>query len=86
VDRPVTGLMMGVPGIVFIVLGVLIALWPPLLPSLVATASILAGSAILQEDGITAGSLDHGQLNQQNLPKRSKPQAVPRDCRNMQSG
>jgi uncharacterized membrane protein HdeD (DUF308 family) len=46
-DRPVAGLMMGVLGIVFIVLGVLIALWPPLLSWLVATASILAGSAML---------------------------------------
>ena len=46
-DRPVAGLMMLVPGIVFIALGVLIALWPQVLPWLVATASVLAGSAML---------------------------------------
>jgi hypothetical protein len=47
VDRPVAGLMMAIPGIVFIVLSVPIALRPPLLPWRMATASILAGSAML---------------------------------------
>lgn len=46
-ERPVTGLMMVVPGIVFLAVGVLIALWPSVLPWLVAAASILAGSAML---------------------------------------
>jgi hypothetical protein len=55
-DRPVAGLMMGVLGIVFFVLGVLIALWPPLLPWLVATASILAGSAMLMMAFVMRGS------------------------------
>jgi hypothetical protein len=51
-DRPVAGLMMGVPG----GLGVLIALSPPLLPWLVATASILAGSAMLMMAFVMRGS------------------------------
>jgi hypothetical protein len=42
-DQPVADADDGGPGIVF--LGVL--MWPPLLPSLVATASIPAGSAML---------------------------------------
>jgi hypothetical protein len=46
-ERPVAGLMMVVPGIIFLALGVLILLWPSVLPWLVATASILAGGAML---------------------------------------
>ena len=46
-ERPVAGLMIVVPGIVFLALGVLILLWPSVLPWLVATASILAGGAML---------------------------------------
>jgi uncharacterized membrane protein HdeD (DUF308 family) len=46
-EKPLSGLMMVVPGTVFIVLGVLIAVWPPVLPWLVAIAFILAGGAML---------------------------------------
>jgi uncharacterized membrane protein len=46
-ERAITRLMMVVPGIVFLAVGILIVLWPAVLPWLVATASILAGSAML---------------------------------------
>jgi uncharacterized membrane protein HdeD (DUF308 family) len=45
--RPHSGLMMMTPGIVFIALGVLIVVWPSILPWLVAAAFILAGGAML---------------------------------------
>jgi len=45
--KPLSGLVMMIPGIVFIALGVLIIVWPSVLPWLVATASILAGGAML---------------------------------------
>jgi hypothetical protein len=46
-ERPVFGLVMVIPGVAFIALGVLIAIWPSVLPWLVATACILAGGAML---------------------------------------
>jgi len=46
-EKPLSGLVMMIPGIVFIALGVLIIVWPSVLPWLVATASILAGGAML---------------------------------------
>lgn len=46
-ERPVSGLVMIIPGIAFVVLGVLIAIWPSVLPWLVAAACILAGGAML---------------------------------------
>ena len=46
-ERPFSGVVMMIPGIVFIVLGVLIVVWPPVLPWLVAVACILAGAAML---------------------------------------
>jgi uncharacterized membrane protein HdeD (DUF308 family) len=45
--KPLSGLVMMIPGIVFIALGVLIIVWPPVLPWLVAAACILAGGAML---------------------------------------
>lgn len=45
-DRPFSGLMMMLPGLVFIVLGALIIVWPFLLPWLVAAACILMGAAM----------------------------------------
>jgi uncharacterized membrane protein HdeD (DUF308 family) len=45
-EKPLSGLVM-IPGIVFIALGVLIVVWPAVLPWLVAAAFILAGSAML---------------------------------------
>ena len=42
-ERPLSGLIMPVPGITFIALGVLIIVWPSILPWLVAAACILAG-------------------------------------------
>jgi hypothetical protein len=46
-ERPLSGLIMLVPGITFITLGVLIIVWPSILPWLVATACILAGGGML---------------------------------------
>ena len=47
VERPLSGLIMLVPGITFIALGVLIIVWPSILPWLVAAARILAGGGML---------------------------------------
>jgi len=46
-ERPMSGLVMMIPGIAFVVLGVSIAIWPSVLPWLVAAACILAGGAML---------------------------------------
>ena len=46
-ERPLSGLIMLVPGITFIALGVLIIFWPSILPWLVAAACILAGGGML---------------------------------------
>ena len=46
-ERPLSGLIMLVPGITFIALGVLIIVWPSILPWLVAAACILAGGGML---------------------------------------
>jgi uncharacterized membrane protein HdeD (DUF308 family) len=45
-EKRLSGLVM-IPGIMFIALGVLIVVWPAVLPWLVAAAFILAGSAML---------------------------------------
>ena len=47
IEKPLSGLAMVLPGIVFIALGVLIGIWPSILPWLVAAACILAGGAML---------------------------------------
>jgi hypothetical protein len=46
-ERPLSGLIMVAPGITFIALGVLIIVWPSILPWLVAAACILAGGGML---------------------------------------
>ena len=46
-ERPVFGLVMVIPGVTFIAVGVLIAVWPSVLPWLVAAACIVAGGAML---------------------------------------
>jgi hypothetical protein len=46
-EKPLSGIVMVIPGIAFISVGLLIVLWPSLLPWLVAGASILAGTAML---------------------------------------
>lgn len=46
-ERPLSGLLMLVPGITFIALGILVIIWPSVLPWLVAAAFIVAGSAML---------------------------------------
>ena len=46
-EKPLSGLVMVIPGIAFIALGVLIIVWPSVLPGLVAAACILAGGAML---------------------------------------
>ncbi len=46
-ERPLSGLMMVIPGIAFIALGVSIIIWPFVLPWLVAAACIVAGGAML---------------------------------------
>lgn len=47
--------MMVVPGIAFIALGLLIIVWPSVLPWLVATACILSGGAMLLMDSFMCG-------------------------------
>lgn len=42
-ERPLSGLVMMIPGIVLMCLGVLIVAWPSVLPWLVAAACIVAG-------------------------------------------
>ena len=46
-EKPLSGLVMIIPGIVFIALGVAIFIWPFVFPWLVAIACILAGGAML---------------------------------------
>ena len=46
-EKSHSGLMMMTPGITFIALGVLIVVWPSILPWLVTAAFILAGGAML---------------------------------------
>ncbi len=46
-EKPLPGLVVVIPGIAFIALGVLIVVWPSVLPWLVAAACILAGGAML---------------------------------------
>ncbi len=46
-EKPLPGLVVAIPGIAFIALGVLIVVWPSVLPWLVAAACILAGGAML---------------------------------------
>ena len=48
-QRPLSGSVMVVPGIAFIALGLLIIVWPSVLPWLVATACILSGGAMLMD-------------------------------------
>lgn len=46
-ERPFSGLVMAIPGFAFMALGVLIVVWPTILPWLVAAACIFAGGAML---------------------------------------
>ncbi len=46
-EKPLSSLVMVIPGIAFIALGVLIVVWPSVLLWLVAAACILAGGAML---------------------------------------
>jgi hypothetical protein len=46
-ERPLSGLVTVIPGVVFIAMGVSIFIWPSVLPWLVAIACILAGGAML---------------------------------------
>jgi len=46
-EKPLSGLVMVIPGVAFIALGVLIIIWPSVLPWLVAAACILAGGTML---------------------------------------
>ncbi len=46
-EKPISGLTMLIPGLAFIVLGVLIVIWPSILSWLVAIAFVLAGIAML---------------------------------------
>jgi len=54
-QRPFSGSVMVVPGIAFIALGLLIIVWPSVLPWLVATACILSGGAMLLMDSFMCG-------------------------------
>ena len=46
-EKPLSGLVMLVPGIAFIALGILIIVWPSVLTWLVAAACFLVGGAML---------------------------------------
>ena len=46
-ERPFSGVVIVIPGIAFITLGILIIVWPSILPWLVAAACILAGGGML---------------------------------------
>ena len=46
IEKPLSGPVMLLPGVVFIALGILIAVWPSVLPRLLAAAFILAGGAM----------------------------------------
>ncbi len=46
-EKPLSGVMMMTPGIGFIALGLLVLVWPAIVPWLAATAFILAGLAML---------------------------------------
>jgi uncharacterized membrane protein len=46
-EKPRSGLVMFVPGIVFIALGILIIVWPSVLAWLVAAACVLMGGTML---------------------------------------
>ncbi len=46
-EKSLSGLVMVIPGIAFIALGVLIVVWPSVLPWLAAAACLLAGGAML---------------------------------------
>lgn len=46
-EKPVFGVLMAIPGIVLIAVGVLIIVWPSVLPWPVAAACILVGAAML---------------------------------------
>jgi uncharacterized membrane protein HdeD (DUF308 family) len=46
-EKPLSGLVMIIPGVIFIALGLAIFIWPFVLPWLVAIACILAGGAML---------------------------------------
>jgi uncharacterized membrane protein HdeD (DUF308 family) len=46
-EKPRIGLVMMIPGIVFIALGLVIIVWPSVLPWLAAAVCILAGGAML---------------------------------------
>jgi hypothetical protein len=46
-EKPFSGVLMLTPGIALIALGLLIVIWPSVLPWLAAAASILAGGAML---------------------------------------
>ena len=47
IDKPGSGLWMMIPGILFIALGVLVILYPPILAWLIAIALIVIGVAML---------------------------------------
>ncbi len=47
IEKPFSGVVMVIPGIAFIALGVLIIIWPSVLPWPVAAACILTGGAML---------------------------------------
>ena len=46
-EKPFSGALMLIPGIAFIALGILIVVWPGVLPWLVAAAFVIAGGAML---------------------------------------
>lgn len=46
-ERPFSGLVMALPGVAFIALGLLIVVWPSVLPWLAAAACVLTGAVML---------------------------------------
>jgi len=54
-ERPLFGLVMVIPGIAFISLGILIVVWPSILPCVVTGACILTGGAMFLMANFTCG-------------------------------
>ena len=54
-ENRLSGLMMMTPGVALIALGILVAVWPSVLPWLVAAACIMAGGAMLVMANVMRG-------------------------------
>ena len=55
-EKPFSGLVMMIPGIVFIAMGLVIFVWPSVLPWLAAAVCILAGGLMLATANFMRGA------------------------------